>query len=139
MLRLRKARGLLREIIPLLPQKVVRDITIYGVPVCLVLPQKTRYILVPKKRLRRKGILRHQVANKMKKIKHISTAVILIVVGIALGVLPIVPGFLFAIIGYLILGIHFPILLKPLDVVVKKNKKMQELYEHAKVKVKYYL
>lgn len=75
----------------------------------------------------------------MKKIKHISTAVILIVVGIALGVLPIVPGFLFAIIGYLILGIHFPILLKPLDVIVKKNKKMQKLYEHAKTKVKHYL
>ena len=75
----------------------------------------------------------------MKKIKHITTAVALIVVGIALGVLPIIPGFLFAIIGYLILGIHFPGLLKPLDMIVKRNKKMQDVYEHAKAKVKKYL
>ena len=75
----------------------------------------------------------------MKKIKHITTAVALIVVGIALGVLPIVPGFLFAIIGYLILGIHFPALLKPLDMIVKRNQKIQDVYEHAKAKVKNYL
>lgn len=75
----------------------------------------------------------------MKKIKHISTAFILIVVGIALGVLPIVPGFLFAVVGYLILGIHFPALLKPLDMIVKKNKKMQDVYLRAKARVKNYL
>lgn len=75
----------------------------------------------------------------MKKVKHISTAVILIVVGIALGVLPIVPGFLFAIVGYLILGIHFPVLLKPIDSLVAKNPKLQDVYERAKEKVKNYL
>ncbi len=75
----------------------------------------------------------------MKKIKHISVAIILIISGIALGVLPIVPGFLFAIIGYLVLGVHFPILLKPIDIIAKKNSRIQDIYEHAKVKVKNYL
>lgn len=75
----------------------------------------------------------------MKKIKHISVAIILIISGIALGVLPIVPGFLFAIIGYIVLGVHFPVLLKPLDLVAKKNPKIQDVYERAKVKVKNYL
>ncbi len=75
----------------------------------------------------------------MKKIKHISTAALLIIVGIALGVLPIIPGFIFAVIGYLILGIHFPILLKPLDVIVKKNHQLGKMYEHAKAKVRNYL
>lgn len=75
----------------------------------------------------------------MKKIKHISTAIILIFIGIALGIFPIVPGFLFAIIGYLILGIHFPALLKPLDVIVKRNTRIQNIYERAKARVKNYL
>ena len=64
----------------------------------------------------------------MKKIKHISVAIILIISGIALGVLPIVPGFLFAIIGYLVLGVHFPILLKPIDIIAKKNSRIQDIY-----------
>lgn len=75
----------------------------------------------------------------MKKVKHISAAVLLIIIGIALGLLPIVPGFLFAIIGYLILGIHFPTLLKPLDALASKNTRIQKVYEHAKEKVKHYL
>jgi|GEM_PF-2934505 len=75
----------------------------------------------------------------MKKVKHISTAVFLIILGISLGILPIVPGFIFAVIGYLILGIHFPILLKPLDVLASKNYRVQKIYERAKEKVKKYI
>lgn len=132
-------KNLPKEIILSLLQKAEQDITIYGAQALLVLPQKTKSILNLKRRLKRRGILKHRVANKMKKIKHISTAFILIVVGIALGVLPIVPGFLFAVVGYLILGIHFPALLKPLDMIVKKNKKMQDVYLRAKARVKNYL
>lgn len=75
----------------------------------------------------------------MKKVKHISTAVFLIILGISLGILPIVPGFIFAIIGYLILGIHFPSLLKPLDALASKNSRVQKIYEHAKEKVRQYI
>lgn len=75
----------------------------------------------------------------MKKVKHISTAVFLIIIGVVLGILPVVPGFIFAIIGYLVLGIHFPTLLKPLDVLASKNTRIQKVYKEAKEKVKKYI
>lgn len=75
----------------------------------------------------------------MKKVKHIGTAVLLIIIGIALGLLPIIPGFIFAIIGYIILGIHFPVLLRPIDAYAAKNPRIQKKYEYAKAKVRNYL
>lgn len=75
----------------------------------------------------------------MRKAKHIITGIFLITVGIALWVLPVLPGFVLVVVGYLLLGAYYPFLIKPLDLLMKKNTRMQKIYEQAKQRVRDFL
>lgn len=68
----------------------------------------------------------------MKKMKHLVVGILLIVLGVSLWILPVLPGFVFAVVGYLLIGLHYPVLLRPLEWLASKNEYIQRAYTSAR-------
>ncbi len=84
-------------------------------------------------------VLQNRFFTAMRKTKHLIFGVLLMLIGIGLWVLPVLPGFVLAIVGYLLIGIHYPKLLVPLDALARKNKRVETLYQSAKAKLTNFL
>ena len=69
--------------------------------------------------------------KKIKKVGLITLGVFTVIFGLIAGPLPILPGFIFILLGLLIISIEYPILAEWLEKTSRKNKKMETWYKKA--------
>lgn len=70
---------------------------------------------------------------RLKKILHIALAVILIAIGIAGLVLPILDGIIFLLLGFILLSFESPLIEVRLSTIAKKNRYIDAWYEKLNI------
>lgn len=74
-----------------------------------------------------------QPMPRLKKILHIALAVILIAIGIAGLILPILDGVIFLLLGFILLSFESPLIEEHLSTIAKKNRYIDAWYEKLNI------